>query len=174
MHARMKNSELGYSSSPVWKNSNDYFSVQNFCNSDFSSEVLDVLVNCKVHFPEDIISWQPAKTVWQSMQMRAQEVSMKTGTKSIFRTLPYILHVRPLLAQKFMHHANDVPPDFSNVLLNLCQNCKMHFVEDVISWWTAKTVRKFMQMRAQEKFCKTTPKVCSFVCSMSKTCDLGK
>eukprot|EP01048_Picozoa_sp_COSAG05_P029284 COSAG05_NODE_9549_length_616_cov_1.580271_1_plen_48_part_10 len=48
------------------------------------------------------------------MQMRAQEVSMKTGTKSIFRTLPYILHVRPLLAQKFMHHANDVLPDCSD------------------------------------------------------------
>ena len=84
-----------------------------------------------MHSREDVGGWQPAKTVWQSMQMRAQEVSMKTGTKSIFRTLPYILHVRPLLAQKFMHHANDVPPDCSNVLLNLCQNCKMHFVEDV-------------------------------------------
>ena len=101
--------------------------------------------------------------------MRALEVVLKTGKKSIFRTLPYILHVRPLLAQKIMHHANDVPPDFSNVLLNLCQNCKMHFVEDVTGWWTAKTVRKFMQMRAQENFRKTSPKVYSFVCSLSKT-----
>eukprot|EP01048_Picozoa_sp_COSAG05_P032042 COSAG05_NODE_12047_length_485_cov_1.264249_1_plen_39_part_01 len=36
------------------------------------------------------------------MQMRALGVWLKPGTKSIFRTLPYILHVRPLLAQKFM------------------------------------------------------------------------
>ena len=124
-----------------------------------------------MHCVDDTTSWLSAKTVLKFMQMRALGIVLNTGTKSIFRTLPYILHVRPLLAQKFMHHANDVQPDFSNVLLNLCQNCKMHFVEDVISWWTAKTVRKFMQMRAQEKSRKTTPKVCSFVCSMSKTCD---
>ena len=48
------------------------------CHSVFSSEVLYVSVNCKVHFPEDIISWQPAKTVWQNMQMRALGVVLKT------------------------------------------------------------------------------------------------
>ena len=124
-----------------------------------------------MHCVQDTTSWLSAKTVLKFMQMRALGIVLNTGTKSIFRTLPYILHVRPLLAQKFMHHANDVPPDFSNVLLNLCQNCKMHFVEDVISWWTAKTVRKFMQMRAQEKFRKTTPKVCSNLYALRKTGD---
>ena len=109
-----------------------------------------------MHLVEDTTSWVSAKTVWKFMQMRALGIVSNTGTKSIFRTLPYILHVRPLLAQNSCNHANDVPPDFFNVLLNLCQNCKMHFVEDVIGWWTRKTVRNFMQMRAQENFRKTT------------------
>ena len=129
------------------------------------------LTQLRMHFVEDTTSWVSAKTVWKFMQMRALGIVLNTGTKSIFRTLPYILPVRPLLAQNSCSHANDVLPDFSNVLLNLCQNCKMHFVEDVTGWWTAKTVRKFMQMRAQEKLRKTTPKVYSFVCSMSKTYD---
>ena len=74
----------------------------NCCNSDFSSEVLYIWPSARMHFVEDTTSWVSAKTVWKFMQMRALEVVLKTGTKSIFRTLPYILHVRPLLAQKFM------------------------------------------------------------------------
>ena len=56
------------------------------CHSVFSSEVLyfsSVLLygcqNCKVHYSEDIISGQPAKTVLQNMQMRARTDAHKTG-----------------------------------------------------------------------------------------------
>ena len=49
------------------------------------------------------------------MQMRALEVVLKTGTKSIFRTLPYILHIRPCRHKNSCNRANDVPADFSYV-----------------------------------------------------------
>ena len=35
--------------------------------------------NCKVHYIEDIISGQPAKTVWKIMQMRALESALSRG-----------------------------------------------------------------------------------------------
>ena len=53
-----------------------------------------------------------------------------------------------IILSVFSAHANDVLLDFSAVLLSRCQNCKMHFVEDIISWQPAKTVWQNMQMRA--------------------------
>ena len=91
-----------------------------------------------MHYPEDTTSWLSAKTVWKSMQMRAQEVSMKTGTKSIFRTLPYILHVRPLLAQKFMH---------------LCTMQMMfHLIVLTFYWTSVKTVKCTSQSSVDRSF----------------------
>ena len=61
------------------KNSvNDFFTVIFFHHAtdfrhDFSSVLLYGCQNCKVRNSEDIISGQPAKTVWQIMQMRALE-----------------------------------------------------------------------------------------------------
>ena len=67
----------------VWKNTvKDFFCCffnRICCHSFFSFEVPYVSVNCKVHYPEDIIGWQPAKTVWQNMQMRALGVVLKNG-----------------------------------------------------------------------------------------------
>ena len=53
-----------------------------------------------MHFVEDTSSWLSAKTVWKSMQMRALGVVLKTGTKSIFRTLPIHLTCKTSVSRK--------------------------------------------------------------------------
>ena len=80
----------------------DWFTDQNFCNSDFSSEVPGTvhLTQLRMHFVEDTTSWLSAKTVWKFMQMRALEVVLKTGTKSIFRTLPIHLTCKTSVGTK--------------------------------------------------------------------------
>ena len=133
------------------KHSHWFFHNRICCQSVFSSKVPYVPVNNKVHFPKDIISWQPAKTVWQNMQMRALGVVLKTERGFYGRCMADIWESR-LFFQcfffSFSHHATDFLPDFSSVLLYGCQNCKVHCAQDIISWQPAKTVWQNMQMRA--------------------------
>ena len=71
----------------------------------------------------------------------------------------------------FFYHATEFLPDFSSVLLYGCQNCKVHYSEDIISGQPAKTVLQNMQMRARTDAYKNRPFCYSFCYSMSNIAD---
>ena len=94
------------------------------CHSVFSSEVLYVSVNCKVHFPEDIISWQPAKTVWQNMQMRALGVVLKNGIGFYGRCMADVWESRLFFQCFFSQFFTMQPIFFMIFLLYYCTDVK--------------------------------------------------
>ena len=100
----------------VWKNTvNDFFCCffnRICCHSFFSSEVPYVSVNCKVHYPEDIIGGQPAKTVWQNMQMRALGVVLKTGRGLYGRCMGKLI-----IFSVFFFHCFTMQPNFFLIFL---------------------------------------------------------
>ena len=116
------------------------------CHSVFSSEVLYVSVNCKVHFPEDIISWQPAKTVWQNMQMRALGVVLKTERGFYGRCMADVWESRLFFQCFFFHFPTMQPIFFLIFLLYYCT--------------AVKTVKCIIQRKSsadslRKPFCKT-------------------
>ena len=112
----------------VWKNTvNDFFCCffnRICCHSFFSSEVPYVSVNCKVHYPEDIIGWQPAKTVWQNMQMRALGVVLKNGIGFYGRCMADVWESRLFFQCFFSQFFTMQPIFFMIFLLYYCTDVK--------------------------------------------------
>ena len=112
----------------VWKNTvNDFcccFFNRICCHSFFSSEVPYVSVNCKVHYPEDIIGWQPAKTVWQNMQMRALGVVLKNGRGFYGRCMADVWESRLFFQCFFSQFFTMQPIFFMIFLLYYCTDVK--------------------------------------------------
>ena len=112
----------------VWKNTvNDFFCCffnRICCHSFFSSEVPYVSVNCKVHYPEDIIGWQPAKTVWQNMQMRALGVVLKNGRGFYGRCMADVWESRLFFQCFFSQFFTMQPIFFMIFLLYYCTDVK--------------------------------------------------
>ena len=90
----------------------------------FSSEVPYVSVNCKVHYPEDIIGWQPAKTVWQNMQMRALGVVLKNGIGFYGRCMADVWESRLFFQCFFSQFFTMQPIFFMIFLLYYCTDVK--------------------------------------------------
>ena len=112
----------------VWKNTvNDFcccFFNRICCHSFFSFEVPYVSVNCKVHYPEDIIGWQPAKTVWQNMQMRALGVVLKNGIGFYGRCMADVWESRLFFQCFFSQFFTMQPIFFMIFLLYYCTDVK--------------------------------------------------
>ena len=112
----------------VWKNTvNEFFCCffnRICCHSFFSSEVPYVSVNCKVHYPEDIIGWQPAKTVWQNMQMRALGVVLKNGIGFYGRCMADVWESRFFFQCFFSQFFTMQPIFFMIFLLYYCTDVK--------------------------------------------------